>query len=108
MCSSDLIGWLRSDYLAHRDNPLLLNLANRLLDAALPAELKAALANITFDPPIESYGTCGPPSFPAFSSFSPRAGKELRALAAKVRARKPDQRLADAIAKALQELEQAQ
>jgi hypothetical protein len=98
------IGWLRSDYIAHRDNPRLLNLANRLLDSALPATFKAALADTTFDLHYENYSTCGPPPIPPFTTFAPNARKELRAIATKLRARKPAPRLAHAITAALAEL----
>jgi hypothetical protein len=98
------IAWLRSDYLAHRDDPWLLNMADRLLDGALPAKLKAAVADTTFDLHFANYSTCGPPPVPAFASFTPNARKALRAVAAKLRARRPNPRLAQAIAAALEAL----
>ncbi len=101
---NERIGWLRSDYLAHRDNPRLLHMANRLLDSALPATLKAAIADTTFDLHYENYSTCGPPPVPPFATFAPNARKQLHSIATKLRARKPTPRLADAITSALAQL----
>ena len=101
---NERIGWLRSDYLAHRDNSRLLNMANRLLDSALPTTLKAAIADTTFDLHYENYTTCGPPPVPAFATFAPNARKTLRSIATKLRARNPSPSLAQAITSALAEL----
>jgi hypothetical protein len=82
------VAWLHGSFVGVRDQPAVLDMAARLLDTKLPAELSQAVVESVFDYQQRWYDLCGGPPKPAFAGYSAAAQKALRAVAKKARTRK--------------------
>ena len=99
------IAWLHSDLVRNRDKLALLAMARRLLDGPVAVPIKTAIGEALFDYRQDWYDLCpGPPKITG-GMYGADARRELRAIAATIRARKPDKRLAAAIATTLAEFD---
>lgn len=98
------ISWLHSELLGHRENPVLLAMAIRLLDAK-ERELRIGAIQSVFDYNQRWWGMCGGPKSVPLATFTAEGRTQLRALAAKAKKQKLDKTLTQAITRTLAELD---
>jgi hypothetical protein len=89
----DRVRWVQTAIVRDRHQAEILRLVRRLLAAKLPPVLSEAIAASAFEQPAEWGTTCPGPGTPPIKSYSKEARRELRLVAAAVRATHPERDL---------------